>query len=128
MSTETPGKETRGFFFGMTPVPDNETSAEARTTTSNFGARLTVASPSPHLSPQTPSREWWEAELPFPLTPRKSKPKIRNAYGPTPVSQFELNIHEHLPNSPLCPRNLSHQDGGTGMCVYHGRESSAGFN
>lgn len=35
--------------------------------------------------------------------------------------QFELNVPEHLPNSPLCPRNPKHPSGGKGMCLYHGR-------
>ncbi|KAI9720174.1 MAG: hypothetical protein M1812_002992 [Candelaria pacifica] len=34
---------------------------------------------------------------------------------------FELNVPEHLPNSPLCPKNPSHKSGGKGVCVYHGR-------
>ncbi|MCJ1264287.1 accessory factor associated with RNA polymerase II [Lobaria immixta] len=34
---------------------------------------------------------------------------------------FELNVPEHLPNSPLCPRNPKHRSGGKGVCVYHGR-------
>lgn len=43
-------------------------------------------------------------------------------------AEFELNLPEHLPNSPLCPRNPKHKSGGRGVCVYHGRrrESSMG--
>ena len=37
---------------------------------------------------------------------------------------FELNVPEHLPNSPLCPRNLKHRSGGKGVCVYHGRNKT----
>lgn len=36
-------------------------------------------------------------------------------------NSFELNVPEHLPNSPLCPRNPKHRSGGKGICVYHGR-------
>lgn len=36
-------------------------------------------------------------------------------------NSFELDVPEHLPNSPLCPRNLKHRSGGKGICVYHGR-------
>ena len=34
---------------------------------------------------------------------------------------FELNLPEHLPNSPLCPRNPMHKSRGRGLCAYHGR-------
>ncbi|KAI4125371.1 MAG: hypothetical protein LQ338_004294 [Usnochroma carphineum] len=34
---------------------------------------------------------------------------------------FELNVPEHLPSSPLCPRHPKHRSGGKGVCVYHGR-------
>ena len=34
---------------------------------------------------------------------------------------FELNVPEHLPSSPLCPKHPKHQSGGKGICVYHGR-------
>jgi len=37
---------------------------------------------------------------------------------------FLVSIPEHLPNSPLCPRNPKHNSGGTGTCPYHGRNKS----
>lgn len=43
----------------------------------------------------------------------------------TPRPQFELNLPEHLPSSPLCPKNSKHKSGGTGICVYHGRRRGA---
>lgn len=48
-------------------------------------------------------------------------------------SNFELNVPEHLPNSPLCPRHPKHHlTKGKGICVYHGRNkriaSEAGNN
>ena len=38
--------------------------------------------------------------------------------------RFELNVPEHLPSSPLCPRNPKHKSGGKGVCVYHGRNKT----
>lgn len=38
-----------------------------------------------------------------------------------PEHPFELNVPEHLPGSPLCPRSPLHPSGGKGICVYHGR-------
>ncbi|KAI4178340.1 MAG: hypothetical protein LQ346_007483 [Caloplaca aetnensis] len=37
---------------------------------------------------------------------------------------FELNVPEHLPNSPLCPKHPKHKSGGKGVCVYHGRHKT----
>ncbi|KAL8696590.1 MAG: hypothetical protein Q9201_007586 [Fulgogasparrea decipioides] len=39
--------------------------------------------------------------------------------------KFELNVPEHLPSSPLCPRHPKHKSGGKGVCVYHGRNKTA---
>lgn len=41
-----------------------------------------------------------------------------------PDHQFALNIPEHLPSSPLCPKNPKHKSGGKGTCVYHGKRKS----
>jgi hypothetical protein len=49
---------------------------------------------------------------------RKSTDKSANAAN---TMKFEINIPEHFPNSPLCPRNPKHKSGGRGVCVYHGR-------
>ena len=38
-----------------------------------------------------------------------------------PRREFEFDLPEHLPNSPMCPANEKHKSGGTGICVYHGR-------
>lgn len=37
---------------------------------------------------------------------------------------FELSVPEHLPSSPLCPKNPKHPSGGKGICVYHGRNKT----
>ena len=34
---------------------------------------------------------------------------------------FEINVPEHLPSSPLCPKHPKHKSGGKGICIYHGR-------
>ncbi|KAI9783159.1 MAG: accessory factor associated with RNA polymerase II [Peltula sp. TS41687] len=38
-----------------------------------------------------------------------------------PGHHFELNVPEHLPGSPLCPKSPLHPSRGKGICVYHGR-------
>ncbi|KAF2091641.1 hypothetical protein K490DRAFT_61074 [Saccharata proteae CBS 121410] len=35
--------------------------------------------------------------------------------------EFEWDVPEHLPGSPLCPLSPKHKSGGKGICVYHGR-------
>jgi hypothetical protein len=37
---------------------------------------------------------------------------------------FELDMPEHLPSSPLCPKNPKHRSGGQGICAYHERKRS----
>ncbi|KAF2774375.1 hypothetical protein EJ03DRAFT_322962 [Teratosphaeria nubilosa] len=35
---------------------------------------------------------------------------------------FELNVPDHLPNSPLCPLDPRHKSGGKALCPLHGRK------
>ena len=35
---------------------------------------------------------------------------------------FELDVPDHLPNSPLCPLNPKHKSGGRAICPLHGRK------
>ena len=38
---------------------------------------------------------------------------------------FELNVPDHLPSSPLCPKHPKHhRTGGKGVCPYHGRNKA----
>lgn len=37
------------------------------------------------------------------------------------VFGFELNVPDHLPNSPLCPLSPKHRSGGKAICPLHGR-------
>jgi hypothetical protein len=59
----------------------------------------------------------------------KSSEKRSNIGGPlATVSAFELSLPpEHLPSSPLCPRNPLHPSGGAGICPFHGRRKSVGL-
>ena len=34
---------------------------------------------------------------------------------------IDVNIPDHLPSSPMCPKHPKHKSGGKGTCVYHGR-------
>ena len=41
-----------------------------------------------------------------------------------PREELDLDVPEHFPNSPLCPRHPKYRSGGTGTCPYHGRNKS----
>lgn len=58
-------------------------------------------------------REWWDS-LPSSRGRRQS-----------PAKDFDFDVPEHLPSSPMCPTNSRHKSGGTGLCVYHGRRLGA---
>ncbi|KAI1377713.1 hypothetical protein F4677DRAFT_45436 [Hypoxylon crocopeplum] len=60
-------------------------------------------------------KEWWEVPAAVPR------------YQPMNTQNFEFDMPEHLPTSPMCPTNRRHKSGGTGVCVYHGRRKGVGF-
>lgn len=37
---------------------------------------------------------------------------------------FELDVPDHLPNSPLCPLDRRHRSGGKSICPLHGRRQT----
>lgn len=43
----------------------------------------------------------------------------------TVEDEFQIDVPDHLPNSPLCPLHPKNKSGGTGICVYHGRRRSS---
>ena len=98
----------RGFFFNYN-APDDE-----------------IDTPSPEkfenssLQPQirrkrTPDFDWYRAKL----VADEERDLMTN---------FELNVPDHLPGSPLCPKHPKHKSGGRGICVYHGRNRELELN
>lgn len=47
-----------------------------------------------------------------------------DAVGVATPDEIAVTMPEHLPNSPLCPRNPKHKSGGMGTCPFHGRNKS----
>ena len=45
--------------------------------------------------------------------------------GSEETTEQYLDVPEHLPSSPLCPRNPKHRSKGTGLCPYHGQNLQA---
>ncbi|KAI0199270.1 hypothetical protein F4808DRAFT_218807 [Astrocystis sublimbata] len=61
--------------------------------------------------PKPVEKDWWEVAVAVPA--QYSQVDKR--------AQFQFDLPEHLPTSPMCPANKRHKSGGTGVCVYHGR-------
>lgn len=109
MATSKPAPDPRPWFMNPTRYKDTsskETSSKAS------------SSKDTNSNDTRSSAEFWNKHRAASKTPTKSQPKI-------PQPEFELNMPEHLPSSPLCPRNPKHKSGGTGVCAYHGRRRSA---
>lgn len=100
---------TRGFFFELSPpLEDGD-----KTSPTSAGSRL-LDKNQPLAS--AGGRDWWDVANPEDTLIALEKRELRARQA-----QFELNLPEHFPTSPLCPRNPKHKSGGTGICVYHGR-------
>jgi hypothetical protein len=138
MEAGTPLLHARGFFFDLKSVQegtgsssDNGFRSDQSQHSGESGSNSNKRGPkrkSRHHNSQTSTRasspvptEWWEADTLHQNTGNKS---TERAWPPRVLSGFKLDIPEHLPNSPLCPRNLLHKSGGSGICVYHGRKRS----
>lgn len=114
----TPGTPTaipppRGFSFDNNLGP-------------NFSPRLSPAIDGTEQNVTLETTTSTTGSRPFAGGSHKSKLGNRSegpSYGDLEIGQFEFNTPEHLPSSPLCPKNPKHKSGGTGICVYHGRGS-----
>lgn len=49
-----------------------------------------------------------------------------NSDDDDPDAIFEVDVPDHLPNSPLCPKDLRHRHRGKGICAMHGRRKKKG--
>jgi parafibromin len=135
MEVGTPEIHARGFFFDLgsakegtsSPSESGAPSQHSGGSGSNKGkSKQTHSRPSSLGS--NPTIEWWEADTKHPSTGNKSTDRLKvpnnRSNMPGLPTQFEIELPEHLPNSPLCPKHPLHKSGGTGICVYHGRRRS----
>ncbi|KAL9027030.1 MAG: hypothetical protein Q9196_004383 [Gyalolechia fulgens] len=114
------GAKLRGFFFDYNAPRSAEEQAEgARTNHTPLPPRKRdeMLKPSKPTTPRSPGArlqrsdddvEWFRVEAAMKRTEDER-------------DKFELNVPEHLPSSPLCPRHPKHRSGGKSVCVYHGR-------
>lgn len=97
LPSSSPGVR-RGFFF------DENTSSE-----SNSSPKAEEMQPGDPLPSRHTEVDWYQA--------RVAAEKARDAQF-----RFEMNVPEHLPNSPLCPKHPKNRyTWGKGICVHHGR-------
>ncbi|KJZ77949.1 hypothetical protein HIM_02586 [Hirsutella minnesotensis 3608] len=111
----------RGFFTCTVAPYDTESPASGQQAALRASprpngqvSRLSASHGCRGSSLSAPKREWWETPPPHTLRREPSR-------DPAPDLEFQFDIPEHLPTSPLCPANSRHKSGGTGVCVYHGR-------
>ena len=105
------GQDKAGSMATPNHTPSTKSEKEPRTPMSALLQRF------------TPTREWWEAIK----RPKSSERLCGSSASQAALAQvkrvpFNLNIPEHLPNSPLCPRHPLFVGKGNGVCVYHGRK------
>lgn len=106
LPSESPSStKPRGFFFDYS-APNADNSAWNRDVREREGSTGTVRSNS------VGGMDWYRVKL--------------DAIESDPVTrqQFVTSVPDHLPNSPLCPRNPKHKSRGNGICVFHGRKTS----
>ena len=102
LMSSSPGLR-QGFFLDENSSSDSNSSTKAEV--SRMGHRG-------QESDRHSKVDWYQA--------RAAVEKAREAQF-----RFELNVPEHLPNSPLCPKHPKNRHtGGRGVCVYHGRRLS----
>lgn len=111
MDEDTADGKPRGFFTSLTP-PEPEIACSQSYVTPGMPSRASPKYNAHRMSIAVPSREWWE---------QKPQKPARQLGDTSPAARFEFDVPEHLPSSPMCPANVRHKSGGTGLCVYHGR-------
>ncbi|KAL3417301.1 hypothetical protein PVAG01_11301 [Phlyctema vagabunda] len=123
----TPTGQQRGFFFEI--PPQNEDAVTPGIPIKSSPLTLSVPSPSmrgvkKHRISPPGGRDYHDSNANSSTRALKS-PGNRNRLSEQSQGHFsrafELNMPEHLSTSPLCPANLFHPSGGTGICPYHGR-------
>ena len=96
----------RGFFFDYS-APDAENSAR------NRGVREREAFNGTTRHGSVSDMDWYRVKL----DAIESDGDAREL--------FVSSIPDHLPNSPLCPRNVKHKSAGLGICPIHGKNKTS---
>ena len=122
-----PGQKRMGFFFDYTApsVPTSPVVGDQSTESVHLR-------PSPNVRPRRGKTiggtDWYEAKLAEvdAVGDEFSELEMASRLATTENETANLNVPEHLPGSPLCPRHWKHRSGGKGNCWMHGRNANAG--
>ncbi|KAI4101492.1 MAG: hypothetical protein L6R37_004901 [Teloschistes peruensis] len=139
-----PGKNSklRGFFFDYNAPPEQQQQQQQQHQAE--GTCFNIPKPTTTTTAPLPRRQLHYARPTTPRSPSARPQPHRSGNDDEDIEwfrvkvaideqqadegarerAFELNVPEHLPSSPLCPRNPKHRSGGKGMCVYHGRNKT----
>ena len=98
----------RGFFFNYNKPPEEKKASPGSGTGSTPG----VTPGGTIRKRKNSSIDWYKL--------KEAADEARDAQV-----EFDFSLPEHLPNSPLCPRNPKHKSGGRGLCAYHGRNKTS---
>ncbi|KAL8965941.1 MAG: hypothetical protein Q9183_003607 [Haloplaca sp. 2 TL-2023] len=119
------GSKLRGFFFdynaprsvseqgrsSSSGTPMNLAPLPLPPRRSEFSMPTPLRSPGARIKRNEDDMEWFRV-------------RVGDDEAEEERDRFELNVPEHLPSSPLCPRHPKHKSGGKGVCVYHGRNKT----
>lgn len=118
MSDDSPDGPPGSLFSNNSAGYETGPDLEASPPSTSAGSHLEKRSRNKEARP---SEEWRAAGNPARLAAATAAKDISEKQR----AQFVLNLPEHLPNSPLCPKNPMHKSKGLGICVYHGRRRAS---
>lgn len=127
------GQKRMGFFFDYTAPPTPRASdTEHRSNERHQGPSSPHIPMPPHLGRARTlgGADWFETQLAEvdAVDDDGGRNEARMALGLAREERefVDMNVPEHLPSSPLCPRHWKHNSGGKGVCWMHGGNGDSG--
>lgn len=127
-----PGQTRKGFFFDYV-APSDPASSTAENPTGEGAAGPSSPRNRPARGRTIGGSDWFETQLAgvdaVDDTANSGSRTVAGLAKPTKAHEeqmADMNVPEHLPSSPLCPRHEKHKSGGKGVCWMHGRNIDAG--
>jgi hypothetical protein len=127
-----PGQKRMSFFFDYTapsasasPITEDPLSESEQTPSSPRGRTK--------RGKTIGGTDWYETQFADVDAVGEGESESRAVPGPTGAKAkdkekevVDMNVPEHLPSSPFCPRHWKHKSGGKGICWMHGRNADGG--
>ncbi len=127
-----PGQKRMGFFFDYV-APSDPGSPTPEKATGEGAAGPSSPRNRPARGRTIGGADWFETQLAgMDAGDDTAKRGSRTVYGlEKPAKELatemvDMNVPDHLPSSPLCPRHEKHKSRGKGVCWMHGRNINAG--